>query len=190
VTPLVLPPPPILIQTVGVIDEPVKRVVLASQKFVRVEKPEVALQEPLPRWLEPLSMPVKKVLAVGHKLAQNLTRLADDLERAMEERERKTHLLGSVASFSGIALSAGFVGWLLRSGSLLASFLVSMPVWRNFDPLPVLGGSSGDRRTLSRKAREEQERENREFRGIDKVLKPGAVSSKSQVKSPGKAPKS
>jgi hypothetical protein len=36
--------------------------------------------------------------------------------------------------------------WLLRSGSLLASFLVSMPAWRRFDPLPVLGLGGQDRR--------------------------------------------
>jgi hypothetical protein len=65
-----------------------------------------------------------------------------------------------------------------------------MPVWRNFDPLPVLGGASGDRRKLSRKAREEQERENKQFRGIDKVLKPGAISTKPRVKSQVRAPKS
>jgi hypothetical protein len=93
-------------QTVWATNEPMKQVVLASPKLLRVEKPEVALQEPLPRWLEPISMPVKKVLAVDHK-----------------------------------------------------------------DSLPVLGGSSEDRRTLSRKAGEEQERENRQFRGLDKVLK-------------------
>ena len=59
---------------------------------------------------------MKKVLAVGHKLAERLTRLADDLERGVQEREAQTHLVGRVASFSGMALSAGFVAWILRGG--------------------------------------------------------------------------
>jgi hypothetical protein len=35
-------------------------------------------------------------------------------------------------------LSAGYLTWLLRGGSLLASVLATMPTWRNFDPLPIL----------------------------------------------------
>jgi hypothetical protein len=63
------------------------------------------------------------------------------------------------------------VAWLLRGSSLLASFLASMPAWRHFDPLPVLGMGGGDRRKLDRKIREEDELEKREFRGLDRVLK-------------------
>ena len=170
--------PPVRIQEVGATDEPVKRASLPSRKFARVEPPDIGLQEPMPLWLEPLSIPVKKMLAVGHKLAQSLTRLADDLDRAMEEREQKAHLLGRAASFSGIALSAGFVAWILRSGSLLASFLVSMPAWRHFDPLPVLGAAGRDRREHDRKTRKEQEREAKAFRGLDRVLKRPATGPK------------
>jgi hypothetical protein len=35
-------------------------------------------------------------------------------------------------------LSAGYVAWCLRSGALLASAISSLPMWRSFDPLPVL----------------------------------------------------
>jgi hypothetical protein len=79
-----------------------------------------------------------------------------------------------------MALSAGFVAWILRSGSLLASFLVSMPAWRHFDPLPVLGLGGQDRRKRARKAREEQARETKEFRGLDRVLKSSAKPAKQQ----------
>ena len=169
-----LQPPPVLIQVDGRIDEPVKKAAMPSRTFARAQQPDVALQEPMPLWMEPLALPVKKMLAVGHRLAESLSRLADDLDRAMEEREHKAHLMGRVASFSGIALSAGFVAWLLRSGSLLASFLVSMPAWRRFDPLPVLGAGGRERKELDRKVRQEQEREAKIFRGLDKVLKPSA----------------
>jgi hypothetical protein len=151
---------------------------MPSRKFARVEQPDIVPEEPSALSLEPLSLPVKKMLDVGHKLAERLTRLADDLERAMQERENQTRLFGRVTSFSGVALSAGFVMWLLRSGSLVASFLVSMPAWRRFDPLPVLGLDGPDRRKRNRKAREEQAQETKEFRGLDRVLKSSAKLAK------------
>jgi hypothetical protein len=79
-----------------------------------------------------------------------------------------------------MALSAGFVAWLLRGTSLLASFLASMPAWRHFDPLPVLGMSGEDRRNRDRTMREEAEEEKRQFRGLDRVFEssPGDPSSK------------
>jgi len=39
---------------------------------------------------------------------------------------------------SGVVLSAGVVAWLMRSGALLSSLLSNIPVWRGYDPLPVL----------------------------------------------------
>ena len=40
---------------------------------------------------------------------------------------------------SGVVLSVGAVWWATRAAGLLASALSSLPAWRNFDPLPVLG---------------------------------------------------
>ncbi|MBK5281449.1 MAG: hypothetical protein JJE16_05120, partial [Nitrospiraceae bacterium] len=183
-------PPPVLVGVVGATDDPVQRTAMSSRKFARIEQPDIVLDEPLVLALEPLSHPVKSILAVGHKLAEHLTRLADDLERAMQEREQRAHLLGRVASFSGIALSAGFLLWLLRGGSLLASFLVSMPAWRRFDPLPVLGLSERDRLKRNRKADEEHEQENRQFRGLDQVLNASAKPAERQETGRERRPKS
>jgi hypothetical protein len=180
----------VLITVVGATDEPTRQVALLSQKFSRLEQPDIVPEEPSVLSLEPLSLPVKKMLAVGHKLAEHLTRLADNLERTMQEREQQAHLLGRVASFSGIALSVGFVAWILRGGSLLASFLVSMPAWRHFDPLPVLGSGGRDRRDRDRKAREEHEQENRQFRGLDQVLKSSAKPAKQEGPDHVRRPKS
>ena len=163
---------------------------MASRKFARVEQLDIALDQPSDLPLEPLSLPVKTMLAMGHKLAEHLTRLADNLERAMQEREHQAHLMGRVASFSGLALSAGFVAWILRSGSLLASFLVSMPAWRHFDPLPVLGVSGRDRRKLNRKEQEEHEQESGQFRGLDRVLNKSAKPAEGQETGPVRRPKS
>jgi len=180
----------VLIAVVGATDEPARQVALLSRKFARLEQPDIVPEEPSVLSLEPLSLPVKRMLVLGHKLAEHLIRLADNLERSMQEREQQAHLLGRVASFSGIALTAGFVAWILRGGSLLASFLVSMPAWRHFDPLPVLGSGARDRRKHDRKAREEQEGENKEFRGLDEVLKPSTKPAKQEDTGHVRRPKS
>jgi hypothetical protein len=48
-----------------------------------------------------------------------------------------TFTIGAAAGVSAV-FSAGYVAWCLRSGALLASALSSLPMWRSFDPLPVL----------------------------------------------------
>jgi hypothetical protein len=175
----------------GAIDDPVRRVALPSRTFAgRVEQPDVVLEEPPVLDLEPLSNPMKTIVAVGHKLAERLTRLADTLERAMQEREHQGLLLGRVASVSGMALSVGFVAWILRGGALLASFLVSMPAWRHFDPLPVLGSAGRDRRERDRKVREGDEQEQRQFRGLDRVLDKSAKPAKREETGRVRKPKS
>ena len=124
-------------------DEPALREAMPNRSLDSVEPPDIALQKPLNLPLEPLSLPVKKMLLVGHNLAERLTKVADKLERAIEAREQQSGLLVLVESFTGIALSVGFVVWLLRRGSFLTSFLAS---------LPMLGVGSRDRRKRIRQA--------------------------------------
>ena len=57
---------------------------------------------------------------------------------------------------AGVALTVGFVGWLLRGGALLSAFLSSMPLWRGFDPLVIVqrpSRNNGGRRILSNSIR-------------------------------------
>jgi hypothetical protein len=57
-------------------------------------------------------------------------------------------LLGKTVLGSAIAatvgLSAGYVVWMLKGGSLLASVLSSLPAWQLADPLAILVGKKGD----------------------------------------------
>ncbi len=62
-----------------------------------------------------------------------------DLEEAMEDSNSR-HRLGTEAMAGvSISLSAGFVSWMLRTGTLLGSFLSVAPLWKQLDPLPILG---------------------------------------------------
>jgi hypothetical protein len=59
-----------------------------------------------------------------------------------EIRVGKTVLGATVAT--SVSLSAGYVIWMLKGGSLLASVLSSLPAWRLTDPLAILMGRTGD----------------------------------------------
>ena len=56
--------------------------------------------------------------------------------------------MGQATASVVFSLSAGVLTWMLRAGSLMASLLTSMPMWRGFDPLPVLLTSNDDRKRL------------------------------------------
>jgi hypothetical protein len=45
---------------------------------------------------------------------------------------------------TSLALSVGAIWWATRATGLIASLLSSLPAWRNFDPLPVLGRNEDD----------------------------------------------
>ncbi|MCZ6616919.1 MAG: hypothetical protein O7E57_02210, partial [Gammaproteobacteria bacterium] len=57
-------------------------------------------------------------------------------------KDYQSVMLGSAVAT--VSLSAGFAVWVLRSGALVLSLLGSSPMWRQFDPLPVLGPDDDD----------------------------------------------
>jgi CSLREA domain-containing protein len=77
----------------------------------------------------------------GYQLVRN------SLDAIKEEVSREI-LLGKTVLGSAIAtsvgLSAGYVIWMLKGGSLLASVLSSLPAWQLTDPLAILVGTKGD----------------------------------------------
>ena len=73
------------------------------------------------------------------------------------------------AAGTGITLTAGFVAWLLRGGSLLASLMGSMPLWKGFDPLPVLAGAAAVHNRNKHRDGEDDE-QNDEEKEIGRIL--------------------
>lgn len=96
--------------------------------------------------------------------------LEEDLRRDRDISESNRRLIVRVTNIGGITLTAGFITWLLRSGSLLASLTATLPAWRHFDPLPVV--LVGDRERRKRKAdtAAAAEHENKQFRGLGNLL--------------------
>ena len=53
-------------------------------------------------------------------------------------------------------LTVGYISWILRGGALAATLLSTMPMWRQFDPLPLLAARK--RRRDKKQSEEEKAR--------------------------------
>jgi hypothetical protein len=60
------------------------------------------------------------------------------MDRAAGIQQRQKAIAVGMATGMSVSFAAGYVVWLLRGGSLLASLLAATPLWKSFDPLPVL----------------------------------------------------
>ncbi len=123
--------------------------------------------EPVPV-LEP--EPAEKQQSTSELLLAKLGEMAGSLEQAIGVSDERHELVTRVAALTGTTLSAGFIVWALRSGALLASFMATMPAWRHFDPLPVLGGSRSEWERRRKDSERDQQAEAAEFRGLKKLL--------------------
>jgi hypothetical protein len=65
-------------------------------------------------------------------------------------------IIGAAAGL-GVPVFAGYVIWALRGTSLLVGALSAMPMWRCFDPLPILSGNDEDKKKKMRPEPEEDE---------------------------------
>jgi hypothetical protein len=60
------------------------------------------------------------------------------MDRSAGMQQQQKAIAVGMATGMSVSFAAGYVIWLLRGGSLLASLLAATPLWKSFDPLPVL----------------------------------------------------
>ena len=65
----------------------------------------------------------------------------EEMDRSFERENLKSDLRVEAAAGIGVSMTAGFVAWLLRSGSLVASLITAAPIWNAFDPVSILSES-------------------------------------------------
>jgi hypothetical protein len=73
------------------------------------------------------------------KMKQEMAESADEQTTAVEFQI-------AAAKSSGVVLTAGVVAWILRSGALLSSLLSTIPLWKGYDPLPILAYKDDDKK--------------------------------------------
>ncbi|MES9811389.1 MAG: Ig-like domain-containing protein, partial [Candidatus Thiodiazotropha sp.] len=103
--------------------------------------------------------------------------LLDSMNSEMSEHQGQQtsndRIVVQSATFSTLALSAGYVAWLLRAGVLSASLLSFTPLWRQIDPLPVLSAHAKRRDEDQDHPPEDDPDEKRLAKLFDRKKKPG-----------------
>ena len=61
-----------------------------------------------------------------------------EIEQAFKESAEENKSVVYMTSGVSASLAAGAVSYLLRAGSLMSSFLATVPIWKGFDPVAVL----------------------------------------------------
>jgi hypothetical protein len=82
------------------------------------------------------------------KSIQALWAAIDEMKQDMNENVTDNvtgiEFRSATVSSSGVALTAGVVAWVLRSGALMTSLLSTIPLWKGYDPLPLLAYKDDD----------------------------------------------
>jgi len=77
-------------------------------------------------------------LAENKPMQSHLAVMEDEIERAYEESKTTNKVIVYVTSGVSASLTAGVATYLLRAGSLMTSFLATVPIWKGFDPIAIL----------------------------------------------------
>ena len=101
---------------------------------------KISILKPLPR-MSP-EVPEYPSVLDDSRFVAGLDGLEQNLDMIAEEKGKQIDLNIDAATGISFTLTAGFVSWALRTGSLLSSFLSVIPLWKQFDPLPILGAEA------------------------------------------------
>ena len=86
----------------------------------------------------------QELVAINKLSLKNLSAQADARKSEISDSATISTTVLATSTTVTSSLSVGYILWLLRGGTLLASMMASLPAWRAIDPLPILDGLSGD----------------------------------------------
>ena len=69
---------------------------------------------------------------------ETLKEMQDDMDESYKQSAAYQKTVVYAVSGVSASFAAGFVSYLLRAGSLMSSFLATVPVWSSFDPVAIL----------------------------------------------------
>jgi len=90
-------------------------------------------------------------LLTNKRIWRNLDAVGQQMQEATQLQERELKYTVGTAEGVTVVTLAGCVVWFVRAGPLLASILSTMPIWRSFDPLPILDTSETKKRMKRRR---------------------------------------
>ncbi len=108
--------------------------------------------------LDPTNTPSIAALSVvqSERFAEEFKRMTEEVDRAFEQEKRQHQFVTEISSGVMISLTAGFVSWMLKSSSLLASFMSAVPAWKRLDPLLILVAKKRQSEALAEETAEER----------------------------------
>ena len=63
-----------------------------------------------------------------------------EIDESFNTEMKNQGVRAKIVSITAASFAAGFVSYLLRAGSLVASLMSSLPLWRGFDPVVIFSG--------------------------------------------------
>ncbi|MCP3891956.1 MAG: hypothetical protein GY702_24270, partial [Desulfobulbaceae bacterium] len=76
---------------------------------------------------------------VDHKtINEQIDLMQEEMDEAFEKELQKNKIQAYLTGGASISLAAGAMSYLMRAGSLMSSFLATVPIWKGFDPVGVL----------------------------------------------------
>ena len=84
---------------------------------------------------------IESVLTNNSELWAQIDAMTKQIEENQDSNVTESIQMIEVATGVTGTLTAGFVTWALRGGSLMASIISVAPLWREFDPMPILSHS-------------------------------------------------
>ncbi|RKZ55185.1 MAG: hypothetical protein DRQ44_18120, partial [Gammaproteobacteria bacterium] len=70
--------------------------------------------------------------------------IKQQIDENVSENISNVEFRAAAVSSSGVALTAGVVAWILRGGALMSSLISTIPLWKGYDPLPILAYKDED----------------------------------------------
>ncbi len=84
-----------------------------------------------------MSVQTRKMLSNTH-LQNRLDALGEQISHEVNQQQGEMKFMVGTAGGVTATAVAGYMLWMFRGVSLIASAMASLPVWQSFDPLPVL----------------------------------------------------
>jgi len=124
-----------------------------------------------------LLFPVQPEIPIWEILDKMMTQM-DDRDDVSSSKEQVFERTASGLTFT---LTTGYVSWLLRAGYLSASLLSVLPLWREFDPLPILARPKDKKRKNGRddpESQDAQDSQESDENEVERIFAPSAGAQK------------
>ncbi|WNM63856.1 DUF4347 domain-containing protein [Candidatus Nitrospira neomarina] len=123
-------------------------------------------------------------IELGREFLQQLNAFSQDLQETTQQAIDERSFFITMMEYTGLGVSGVLLAWLVRSGTLLASVLASLPAWRNFDPIAILDMDKQGRESWTKRMKEASQKEAGEYQGLDQMLDPEVGTSSTPSISP------